>query len=102
MGGYFYELLFIPTSFYVLINLCMDINQKMYYFYVSRSSFHAYLVAKVLVGVMFSFAVSFLALLLYIAVFSACMPMLTQEPTADLLYRSIHSTSPYVYFWFGV
>lgn len=49
VGGYFMELIYIPASLYAIVNLCMDINQKCYYLYSSRSGKKAYILAKFIV-----------------------------------------------------
>ncbi|MDE6232050.1 MAG: hypothetical protein K2M60_01700 [Lachnospiraceae bacterium] len=68
MGGFFLELIFIPASFYIVINLSMDLVQKSAYLYIARSNVSAYVIAKIVIGVIFSIIVTEVSLNIFLLI----------------------------------
>ncbi|MDO5517732.1 MAG: hypothetical protein Q4F66_09250 [Clostridium sp.] len=98
IGGYFYELIFIPIGLFILINLCTDINQKMVYMLASRSGVGVYIRAKIIAAIVFSFMISFLSIGSFIVIFSSYMTMFYDAPTYIDIYTKLLETNIVLYF----
>lgn len=75
VGGFFVELIYIPASLFASTNLCMDIRQKGYYLYSSRSGKLPYIISKILVGVLFAFVVTEVAFNIVVGLGACVMPI---------------------------
>lgn len=57
-GGYFTELLMIPIGYVITTNICTDIREKVYRFYVVRASIDSYIICKYVVDILFTFFIT--------------------------------------------
>lgn len=100
LGGFFFELIYIPASFFQTLNLSMDIQQKSYYLYSSRSSKLSYIFAKICVGSIFAFVITELALNIMLLVGAFNLNMIDMEYMtggADI-YEDILRNNIWLYF----
>lgn len=54
-GGYFTELLMIPLGYVITTNVCMDMKEKVYRFYVARASVRTYIICRYVIDILFPF-----------------------------------------------
>lgn len=98
----FFLLLFIPASLFVVLNLCQDIQEKMVYFYASRSNISAYIIVKIIIGISFTFLVSFIVLDIYVVISSGIMSVVRPGWSFDAfdgeVYRDLLFENPVLYF----
>lgn len=97
-GGLFYELAFIPASFYVMINLCEDINQKSVYLYSSRANIKAYILSKSIIGVAFTMLTVFAAWNICMFIGTRVFTVVDYEYTDMDVYRDVLEKNVYWYF----
>lgn len=99
-GGYFFELIYIPASFFQTLNLSMDIQQKSYYLYSSRSSKMSYIFAKISIGSVFAFVITELVLNIMILVGAFNLNLIDMEYMtggADI-YEDVIRNNIWIYF----
>ncbi len=100
LGGFFLELIYIPASLFATQNLCMDIRQKSYYLYSSRSGKAAYIMAKIVVGVLFAFFITEVVLNIVLGIGECCMDVVDCEwytGGADI-YEDLLKNNTFLYF----
>lgn len=54
-GGYFTELLLIPIGYVVTTNVCADMVEKAYRFYVIRGSIRSFILCRYIIDIVFTF-----------------------------------------------
>lgn len=100
IGGFFLELIYIPASFFVALNLSMDIRQKSYYLYSIRSGKGAYIIAKIVVGTIFALLVTEIALNVMLGAGAALLNIVDKEyysGGADI-YEDLLMNNQFLYF----
>lgn len=100
IGGFFLELIYIPASFFVALNLCMDIRQKSYYLYSIRSGKGAYIIAKIVVGTLFALVVTEMALNIMLGSGAILMDIIDKEyySGGTDIYEDLLKNNQFLYF----
>ncbi len=78
-GGYFFELLFIPLGYIVTTNVCIDVTEKVSSLFITRTSTYSYIIAKYIIGIIYSFFMTILVLNVFVAVGRGIMPALDES-----------------------
>lgn len=93
-------LFLIPVSLPIVTNLCRDIRQKVVYFYATRSNIGAYILVKLLVGIVFTFLMTFLAFALFTGLGMWIFPVVDPElfSYSNDIYLDLLEKSPFRYF----
>ena len=73
-GGYFIELLFIPFGYFVTTNVCTDVTEKVFRLFIARTGTYSYIIAKYLIGVIYSFIMAMLVFNIFAAVGISILP----------------------------
>ncbi|MDE7430319.1 MAG: hypothetical protein K2N34_00130, partial [Lachnospiraceae bacterium] len=100
MGGFFFELIYIPASLFAVLNLGMDIRQNGYYLYSVRSSKAAYIIAKIAVGVLFAILITETAMNIMLGTGASFLDIIDREfytGGADI-YEDVLKNSTFLYF----
>ncbi len=74
-GNFFGDLLFVSIGYFVTTNVCMDIIEKVYRYFMIRSNINAYIISKYIIGVMYSFLLSVVILNLFVFVGTKLLPV---------------------------
>lgn len=99
-GGYFIELLFIPLGYYVTTNVCTDVTEKVFRLFIARADTYSYIIAKYIIGILFSFVMSMLVLNLFAAVGMSVIPVADEgyySGGADV-YEDLLKINAFLYF----
>lgn len=99
-GGYFSELLFIPIGYYVTVNVCMDITEKIYCYYIARTNINSYILSKFIVGVIYSFVMVMIVMNICILLGMNILPVVDNSYYSDGvdIYEDILKTNVLFYF----
>ena len=73
-GGYFIELLFIPFGYFVTTNVCTDVTGKVYRLFIARTDTYSYIIAKYIIGVIYSFIMAMVVFNIFAAVGISILP----------------------------
>lgn len=100
MGGFFLELIYIPASLFVVLNLSMDVRQKSYYLYSVRSGKGAYIIAKIVVGIAFSLLVTEISLNLMLGAGAVFLDIADKDYYSGGvdIYEDLLKSNPFLYF----
>lgn len=99
-GGYFIELLFIPLGYFVTTNVCTDVTEKVFRLFIARANTYSYIIAKYIVGIIFSFAMSMLVLNIFAVLGISIIPITDEgyySGGADV-YEDLIRTHNILYF----
>lgn len=99
-GGYFAELLFIPIGYFVTTNVCVDVTEKAYRFYVVRADIHSYILCKYIIGILYTFLMTMAVLNVFVMLGIHTMPVLREEYSDAIVdvYKDLLLDQPIMYF----
>ncbi len=78
-GGYFIELLFIPLGYLVTTNVCIDMTEKVFRLFIARTSTYSYIIAKYIIGIIYSFVMTMLVMNIFVAIGMTIMPVVDES-----------------------
>lgn len=78
-GGYFIELLFIPLGYSVTTNISTDVSEKVFRLFIARTSTYSYIIAKYIIGIIYSFIMTVFVLNIFVAVGTTMMPVVDKS-----------------------
>ncbi len=78
-GGYFFELLFIPLGYIVTTNVCIDVTEKVSRLFITRASTYSYIIAKYIIGIVYSFLMTIFVLNVFVAIGRGIMPSIDES-----------------------
>ena len=99
-GGYFVELLFIPLGYFVTTNVCTDVTEKVFRLFIARADTYSYIIAKYMIGILFSFVMSMIVLNFFAAVGMSVIPVADEgyySGGADV-YEDLLKRNTFLYF----
>lgn len=99
-GGYFVELLFIPLGYFVTTNVCTDVTEKVFRLFIARADTYSYIIAKYMIGILFSFVMSMIVLNFFAAVGMSVIPVTDEgyySGGADV-YEDLLKRNTFLYF----
>lgn len=98
--GTFYQLLLVPVGYYIMYGICTDLEEKMSFFFVTRSNINAYIAAKFVVGILYAFLMFELTFNIFCICGTNILKIVDYSyySGGSDVYEDVLKINPYLYF----